>query len=887
MFDLEQAIMNWRRNLRSNPGFEDGDVQELESHLREEIERLKAAGLTEEEALVQALGEIGEPDSIGEELYKTRTARPMSTPPWKQRAWVPSLLSNYIKTARRNLIGNRLYSVINILGLSVGITVCLFIYLFVRNELNYDRFHEYGDRIYRVVRVFYDGAQTGMTGVTAGPYKQGLESHFPSSVVMTTQLMPGDGVVSIGEDKFRESRLFWADANFFQVFSYPLLEGDPKTVLSRPYTVVLSKETAKKYFGEENAVGKSITIGGQSQYEVTGIFEIPEEENSHIEFDLIRSMETLRNAAFFSDWWSNSMHTYALLAPGVDTGQLEGQLQELVDKYLASDERVTNNSNMRLELALQPLHDIYFANHVNYDMQVKHGSKTILYMFGIIAVLIITVASVNFVNLATARSVNRAREIGVRKTLGAERLNLIWQFLGEALLLSWIAGLISFGVVYASMGRFEELIETPINVNLISGEVLAVTVLVLTLTGLLAGIYPAFYLSSIQPVKALKEKISFGTSQVLVRKGLIVFQFVISSLLIIGTLIINQQLHYIGNKSLGFQPDQLLNITINNNEIHSRLETFRMELKRIPGVQVASGVSGTPGGFFDNYGFKVEGKDETFRMSTLFTDHNFAEVLDLKMLAGRDFSPEFATDSAQAAIINKEAADWLGWTPEEALGKAIENPFRDSEPRRIIGVVENFHFKSLHEPITPLAVSMVPDRREILVKVSADNLRQTLTSIEQLWEEFSSLYPIEYFFLDKQFAQLYESDFRQRRIFTIFSVMAIFIACLGLFSLAAYNAERRSKEMGIRKVYGAGFHDLLLLFNREIIAVVLTGFLLAAPLTYLLAEQWLQGYAYRIPNGFLNYLLAGVIIVVLAVLTVSYQSLKVAAMNPVKSLRSE
>ncbi|MDX1639360.1 MAG: ABC transporter permease [Balneolaceae bacterium] len=886
MFELENAITKWKRRLRRNPAFEDGDVAELESHLREEIGRLKAGGLSEEEAFQKTVDRIGEPETIGDELYKSRaTQKAGPTPPWKQKSLLLSLLPNYITVARRTLLNNKLYTGINILGLSIGIICCLLIYLFVQNELKYDRFHEKSDRIYRVVRIMDADTDPRKVGITSAPFGDALANDFPEMVQEATRLMPADGLVEIGDKKFMENRLYITDANVFRVFSWPLVKGDPETALQRPHTVVLSETVARKYFGSANPLGRTLRVDGETEFEITGVFRKPVDYNSHIDFDLLASMETFRNAEFYGRWWWNTLHTYVLLAPRFDPQDLEDQLPVFMDKYFGED---MARNNRRIGLALQPLGEIYFADDTTFDWQVSHGSKAVLYMFGIVALLIIVVACVNFVNMATARSINRAREIGIRKTLGAQRFNLLIQFLGEALMITFAAGLASFAAVYSMLPRFEQLLGKLIAIDLLSVEVIAATVVILVITGLLAGTYPALFLSSFQPIKALKEKISFGSSQVLVRKGLIVFQFAVSSLLIIGTLIVNRQLDYVAGKSLGFQPDQLLNIAINNNDIVQHLEPFMEEIERLPSVKIASVLSGTPGGFFDNYRFRAgENWDETHTLKTLYADYNFTEVLGLEMLAGRDFDPSFSTDSAGAVVINKAAADRFGWTPEEALGKRFENQFRDSTVKKVIGVVENFNYESLHQPIAPLVVSMNQDRREILVNVDTEHISETLAAIEERWNEFSPLYPMEYFFLDQQFARLYENDRRQRAVFSGFSLMAIFIACMGLFSLAAFNAEKRNKEMGIRKVLGATFSDILLLFNREVFGVVIVSFLLAVPVGYMLAERWLQDYAYRIPNGVSNYLLAGLIIVFLSVLTVSYQSVKVALTNPVDSLRSE
>jgi len=885
MFNLENAIQNWKRKLRGNPAFEDGDVAELESHLRDRIERLKAQGLTDKKAFQTAAEELGETESLGQELYKTRAVGIDATPSWQQPHWMPAMLRNYFRVARRNLVNNKLYTGINILGLSIGIICCLMIYLFVRNEMNYETFHQNRDRIYRVVRIMYDDGVPRKIGITSAPYGDALANDFPEMVEEATRLMPSDGLVEIGDKKFLENRFFIADPNFFEVFSWPLVQGDEQTVLNRPNTVVISEQVARKYFGDRNPMGRTIMVDGDTEFEVTGVFRKPEHAHSHIEFDLLASLVTFRNADFYGEWWWNTLHTYVMLPAGVNPNSLERQFTDFMEKYFGED---MERNNRRIGLALQPLEEIYFAGDTTFDWRVSHGSKTVLYMFGVVALLIIIVACVNFINMATARSVNRAREIGIRKTLGAQRFNLLTQFLGEALLITFAAGLISFLAVYNIIPWFEQLIGKQIVVDLFSQEVIGTVGLFLLLTGLLSGAYPAFYLSSFQPVKALKEKISFGSSQVFVRKALIVFQFAVSGMLIIGTLIVNRQLDFVADKSLGFQPDQLLDISINNGEIRPRLNSLIEEIERLPGVIEAGAMSGTPGGFFDNFRFRAgENWDETYTLKTLFTDYDFAEVLGVEMLAGRDFDPSRATDSTDAVVINRAAAHMFGWSPEEALGKRFENQYLDSTAREVIGVVENFHFQSLHQAIAPLVVSMHNDRREILVRMGTERISETLPAIEQVWNRFSPLYPMEHFFLDQQFAQLYESDRRQRSVFTAFSIVAIFIACMGLFSLAAFNAEKRSKEMGIRKVLGASFSDILMLFNREVLTVVAFAFLLAIPVSYILAEQWLADFAYRIPNGFVHYLAGGLVILLLSVLTVSYQSMKIALMNPVNSLRSE
>jgi len=751
--------------------------------------------------------------------------------------------------------------------------------------LGYDTFHEKGDRIYKVHRQMEQPDGTELIGITSAPFKTGLESEFPGMIELAATLGPGDGVVTIEDQNFMEPKLYMADENFFQIFSYPFISGDPSTALTKPYTVVLSKHTAKKYFGDENPIGKSILIDGDKNFEVTGVFDSPEGAKSHVKFDLAVSIVTFSNYDFYNEWGWNQVHTYVMLSEGVELADINPQLPAFMDKYFGDN---MIQMNRRIDLNLMPIEDVYFSNFLAFDWQVEHGDKSLIYIFGIIAILIILVAGVNFINLATARSVSRAKEVGVRKTLGAQRTILFIQFMAEAILMVIVAGIISFVLVYLLRPSFEQLLGTSLSVSLFSTNLLVLIGVTLLVIGFLAGVYPALFLSSFKPIKALKEKISFGTSQVLTRKGLIIFQFLISSLLIIGVSIVNQQMDYISNKSLGFQPEQLLDISINNSTARENLPQLMERLKTISDIKEASSMSGSPGGFFDNYSFDVENKDEVITMNTLFIDDKFTEVFDLKMVSGRDFNKAYSTDSASAIIINQKAAEFLGWTNEEAIGKKINNKnISEDNPRTIIGVVEDFHYTSLHHQIEPLTVSMSRDYRNIVLKINTQNISGLLPQITSIWNEYSPLYPIEYRFVNEQFAQLYESDTRQRKVFFAFSIIAVVIACLGLFGLATFNAEKRSKEMGVRKVLGASLMDLLISFNKEILIVVSISFLIAAPITYLLAEEWLQNYAYRVDNGLMNYVIAGVLVIVLAIITVSYQTMKVAKVNPVDSLKSE
>ncbi len=784
------------------------------------------------------------------------------------------MLTNYLKIALRNLMKHKVYTFINIAGLSVGIACCLFIALFIGNELRYDRFHNNGSRIYRVLRQSdMNGKKAGVPW-TSGPYAPALKNDFPAEVQYAVRAMPDNALISYGDKSFIEKKILFADSTFFRVFSFPLVQGKPASVLDKPNSIVITGELAQKYFGNQDPIGKVLQYEkGRYTFEVTGVVEKP--ANSHLDFEMVASIAQVRNQEWFQGWWNNAMATYVLLAPNVSAAKVEARLPQFMDKYMGQDFQKYGG---RTDLTLQPLEGIYLGEHHDFDPAI-HGDVKVIWLFTAVAIFILAIACINFMNLSTARSAGRAREVGMRKVMGAFRTDLITQFLGESFVLTALAVLLALVLVLAGLPAFSAFVGKSLTLPWNSLLLPVFLLGILLAVGLLAGSYPAFVLSAFQPVKVLKGKFTAGRQSTMLRKGLVVVQFGISVLLIIGTLIIIRQLDFVQAKKLGYDKEQTLLVRVSNNEIYEHRESFKNDLLRMAQVKSVSAMSGEPGGFHDSYTFKIIGKNnEKGMIRTVFTDYDYLKTLGLQLVAGRDFSREYGTDAREATILNRTTVKQLGWTPREAIGQMVHNEMRDSLPRKVVGVVEDFHFSSLKNKIEPLAISVADDNRVIAVKLTAGNPQEAIAGIEKAWQKAAPQYPFTYEFLDQVYDNLYKTEQKQRSIFGIFAGIGIFIACLGLFGLAAFTAEQRTKEVSVRKVLGATVSNVVLLLSKDFVKLVLISVALASPLAWYAMHQWLQDFAYRVPISLDVFLLSGIAALFIALFTVSY---------PAKTLRSE
>ncbi len=808
------------------------------------------------------------------------------------------MFKNYLKIAFRNLLRHKMYSLINISGLAIGMACCILILLFVRDELSYDRFHENSDRIYRLTRTTKMGDNTFAVVHTASAMGPTLQQDYSAvEKVVRFWRMRSDVLLRFEENKFHEHGFYFADGTVFDVFTFPLKSGDPKTALQEPYTMVITEEMAEKYFGDADPIGKVISVDNNLDFKVTGVLSnIP--RNSHFKFNFLASMASFEELAsgYFKGlgaWFNNGFYTYLLFQENHDIPGLEKQLPAFVHKYMSESFSVVSKSAYELDLNLEPLTDIYLRSNLSNQVEAVSDIRYV-YIFSVIAFFILLIACINFMILATARSTRRAREVGVRKVLGAFRPQLITQFVCESTLLSIIALSLSLGMVDLLLPFFNNLAGKALSMGYFSNAFTWIVIIGITLlVGLLAGGYPSFFLSAFQPVKVLSGASKPGSrGQPRLRKALVVFQFAISIALIVGTAIISNQLNFIQNKKLGFDKEQLVVMPIKSGSMRQRYETIKSELLQYPNVLAVTAASGLPGQRLpaDSYPVFLEGKDgEDWVMRTTMVDHDYLETMEIKLTAGRDFSREFSTDASAGFILNETAVKALGW--DEPLGKNItweEGGPNGTKEGRIIGVIEDYHYQSLHKKIEPLVLHIQANRfSTIAVRIQMENISETLAFLEDTWRKFDPDGAFDYSFLDEDLTNKYESEIKLSKIFSYFSSLAIFIASLGLFGLASFTAEQRTKEVGIRKVLGATVANVVTLLSKDFVKLVLLANLIAWPIAWYVMNRWLQDFAYRIDIDWWVFALAGGLALVIALLTVSTQAVRAALANPVESLRYE
>lgn len=803
------------------------------------------------------------------------------------------MIRNHFKIAWRNIRKNKLFSLINISGLAIGLATFFVIALFVRDELSYDRFNVNAGHMARIIfRANLNGGKINES-VTMAPVAQTMKNDFPEVQDATRLLDQGWPKVTYKGKVFKEDRLGIADPNFLDIFTLPVIEGDAGTALTQPNSLVLTRSLAEKYFGKEEAVGKVLSLNADTVLrEVTAVIEdIP--SNSHFHFDMFGSMEGFPDARSDS-WMSGGFHTYLLLKPGADLEKMEARFPDMVARYmgpqiekqmgLSLEQFVTKGNS--LGFALQALTDIHLNSYTSNEFE-PGGNALYVYIFAGIAVFMLIVACINFINLSTAAASRRAKEVGVRKVVGSGRFRLVWQFLSESLLTTFFALVLAWGLLQLTLPVFNSISGKELSFS--PEQLLALSGLGLV-TGLLAGAYPAFYLSSFQPAAVLKGKLRVRPGSTGLRSGLVVFQFFISVTLITGTIVVFRQMKFIQNKDIGYNKDQL--ITIPNSYLLGKNEqVFRQQMLQDPRVASATVSWYKPAGpsFYNNSLAYPEGNDHTIVNGVDYhVDEDYIPTMEMKMVAGRNFSKELKTDSS-AIILNETAVKALGWVPETAVGKkvVIQNSHKGSHyPFQVVGVVKNFNFKSLHEAVSPLFMTLHPEGG-LIFKVETTDIAGLLAAMKEHWEGYSTGEPFTYTFMDDLFMKTYLAEQKTGTVLNIFSVLTIFVACLGLFGLATHTAEQRTKEIGIRKVLGASVMQVTGMLSREFLKLVLVASLVAFPVAWWGANRWLESFAYRIELGWWVFVAAGLMAVLVALLTVSGQAIRAAVANPVKSLRTE
>ncbi|UCE18536.1 MAG: ABC transporter permease [Gemmatimonadota bacterium] len=802
------------------------------------------------------------------------------------------MFQNYLKVAIRNIVRQKGYSFINIFGLAVGIACCILIMVWVHNEVSYDGFHQKADRIYRLYGDLTLGGNLRSQPIVGAPVAPALQQAFPE-IENTVRMSPFDAITAkYGDIEFRENNIYYADNSFFEVFTLPLIIGDPATALTTRYSIVLTEKIAHKYFGEEDPLGKSLRFSDGRVYTVTGVMkDIP--PNSHFTFDILCSYETwiIWNEQEASSWGWMEQTTYILTAPGVDFKTLEKKFEPVVYENLGSRiEKV----GATFRIGLQPLSKIHLYSNFEDD-PAKIGNIMYVYIFSGVALFMLLIGCINFVNLSTARYSSRALEVGLRKTLGASRNSLVQQFLGETILVTFFAVILGYLFVLMLLPALKSMTGQELSYWLfLQPQFLFVLMFSVLGIGVFAGAYPAIFLSSFQPVKTLKGHLKMGAASSVFRRILVVGQFSISIALIVGTLIIYDQLQFVRNKHLGFNKDQVLTLPYPNDSQNWSVHSLRHELSSIPGVMNVGFSSNVPGTGFDMRNFRPEGRtdDESILMQHFSIEPNLLPTLGIEIMKGRNFSTTIPTDHVEAVLINETTAKQLGWN--DPIGKSIFIRGRgsDGQPtefqKRIVGVVKDFHSLSLRKKITPLVIFNNQSGFSVIaVKLSGSAISETVSRLREKWESLFPDQPYNYAFLDESFDNLYKSEEQMNTIFTSFSFIAIIISCLGLFGLAAYMTEKRRKEVGIRKVMGASVSGILFSLSKEFTRWVLIANIIAWPVAYYFMDKWLQLFAYHVDINVGIFVLSGLIALFIAWITVSYQSLKIARTNPVDDLRYE
>ncbi|MEQ8362123.1 MAG: ABC transporter permease [Cyclobacteriaceae bacterium] len=826
------------------------------------------------------------------------------------------MLKSILLIAFRNLRKHTFYSSINIAGLAIGVSACLLITLFIIDELSYDQYNEKADRIYRINNEIKFGGNHMQLATSSAPTAHTLIQDYPEVEATVRFRSYGSYLVKAenSTENIKENNVIWTDSTFFKIFSVKVLEGNPTTALKEPASIAISKRTAEKHFPNESALGKTMILDNKYNAKVTAVYEnIP--STSHFHFDILIAMVgdwPVAREAQSTAYLSNNFNTYLLLKEGADAKAFENKLPEFLIKYIGPQiaqalgieftmEKFREEGNM-YEMTLIPLRDIHLHSDATAELE-PNGSITYVYLLGIVALFILGIACINFMNLSTARSSNRAKEVGVRKVMGSARTYLVRQFLLESTLVTVLAFLIAIMLVQLALPIFNGLALKQLQIPFDNPVFYLIVISAALLVGMIAGIYPSFFLSAFKPVDVLKGKASSGMKSGFVRSGLVVFQFVISIFLIVGAIVVNRQLEYIQNKKLGFNKDQVIVVQDAYALRPNNVESFKQEVLKNSNIQ-----SGTISGYLpvksgnssrsDNP-FWREGSDPSTEnmvsMQNWQVDHTYLKTFGMNILEGRDFSLDFPSDSS-AVILNEAAVYQFGFDGDpigrriSSLDGSTSNGTPDPNNTKswtIVGVVENFHFSTMRESITPLGFFIGKNDGSVSFRFSAANAQDVIQSIETTWKSLAPGQPFQYSFLDDDFGSMYAAEERLGQIFTFFAGLAIVIACLGLFALTAFTAEQRAKEIGIRKVLGASVSNIVLLLSKEFGKLIIIAFIIAIPFAWYSVDWWLNGYVYKAEIGAMVYIIAGVVAFLIAWLTMGYQSIKAASSNPIDALKSE
>jgi len=805
------------------------------------------------------------------------------------------MLKNYIKIAFRNLIRHKGYTFINIFGLATGIICCLLILVYVQDELSYDRYHEKADQIYRIVNAGVIRGNQIEIPLVSGPWGPAMVEEFPE-VLKAVRIKPPDSrwVIAHEEKKFPEKGLYFADPTFLEVFDVEMVMGDPETALDAPYSMVMTEEMAEKYFGDEDPIGKIIVGDNWMNFNITGIMK-KHPSSTHMDYDFLVNFETLNRAIepvnkqpLYGDlsrnWQNFRIYTYLLLDANADPDAVENKMRTLLEERLG---RMLRTVGVELNPYLQKLTDIHLKSNLEGELGPT-GDESYIYIFSAVAIFILLIACINFMNLSTARSESRAKEVGIRKVIGADRVQLIKQFLGESITFSFLAAIFAGIVVLFLLRPFNAVAGKNISASsLINVQTIFLLISLVIIVGFVSGSYPAFLLSAFRPAEVLSGKKHKGVSGGLLRKILVVVQFAISVFLIIGLSVIYRQMGYIKNRPLGYDKENILAIPLSDPAPRSTYESYKSMLLSNSQIRSVSAASTIPGGLFGIALLRPFGRpvNENLTLQVINVDYDFLETFGLELYEGRDFSREFTTDLNRALLLNEEAIKQFGF--DSGLDKRLSPGGQNDLP--VVGVLKDYYFKSLHQKIEPFVMILGTPQafNWVFIKTTEESMSKVMQFAEQEWRRINPGHPFEYTFVDGNIALMYQSETKLSRLFSIFTAIAIYIACLGLFGLASFTVVQRTKEIGMRKILGASIGGIVFILSKEYVKWVVLANVFAWPLAYYFMRRWLEGFAYHTNLNILAFFVSGILALIIALLTVSVQTFKAATANPVDSLRYE
>ncbi|MBU2491034.1 MAG: ABC transporter permease [Bacteroidetes bacterium] len=881
MFNLNKKINEWKKSLHKNPSFEEGYIEELESHLRDLIEEKIKEGKSTKESFEFAVGKIGKVNDIGEEYFKSDTTNKISgRPSWKSPRWMPDLIWNYFKVAVRNIKKYKSISLTNIFGLSIGIASVLLISMLVIYEMSFDQFHENKSRIFRVYTETHRPEGEFVMACVMFPFAPAAEEEIPE-IEHAVRFCESSQLVANGDKKFYE-KLIYTDENIFNVFSFPLKYGDKEKALSQKNTVVISEKIAEKYFGNENPVGKTLLFLNKDNYKVAGVFyDLP--HNSSIEAEILASIKSLYTPEFprLENWTSFSNdYTFLLLKKGSSAKAVEEKFELLIKK------NVEPELADRYVMKMQNINEIHFSD-LNYEF-VRTIPPLYIYIFMAVASFILFIACINFINLSTARSARRGKEVGIRKVAGASRFQLVKQFLSESFIITIISLFVSLIITYYLLPEINSLLRSNLSFSLFYNvDFVLIIIALVFVTSIAAGLYPAFVLSNAKPVSVMKGDNQKNNKGYYLRAVLIVFQFALSVFLIISTITIYNQAEFLTKHNPGFNDEQMLVVPIYDPQLNQRSEALKNALLSDNNILNVTFSSGTPAsGSTSTSNFVSEGKneDEEIHMQILEIDYDFIKTYGLQVLEGREFLKEFSADEKESYLINETAAKKFGF--ELPIGKKIK--LGDEQFQTIVGVIKDFNYSSLREEISPTVFKLnTSNARFLSLQINTAETERVVEFVKENVAAFSPNYPVEYYFMNERFENYYKAERTIGKLLSAFSIIAVIISCIGILGLVSFVAEQKSKEIGIRKVLGASVGSILLLIGKQFIKWIAVSNIIVWPLAHMFLNKWLNNFAYRVDINYLVFAgtLAGSIL--LAFITMGYHTFKAAYSNPVNSLRTE